>query len=118
MEQEVSVGSMLNFRIVPDTGWSLYSVMFNDVDMTQLINSRYLFTTPVLTEPATLSIAFKKLTSLLQQSNASAVKVSGQNGQIIIENMPANETARIYKRTRYLDKNHQWQESTQCPHHN
>ena len=104
MEQEVAVGSTLNFRIVPDTGWSLHSVMFNDVDMTQLIDSSYLFTTPVLTEPSTLSIVFKELTSLLQQSHASAVKVYGQNGQIIIENMPANETARIYNKLGILIK--------------
>ena len=104
MEQEVAVGSTLNFRIVPDTGWSLHSVMFNDVDMTQLIDSSYLFTTPVLTEPSTLSIVFKELTSLLQQSHASAVKVYGQNGQIIIENMPANETARIYNELGILIK--------------
>ena len=92
MEQEVAVGSTLNF------------IMFNDVDMTQLIDSSYLFTTPVLTEPSTLSIVFKNLTSLLQQSNASAVKVYGQNGQIIIENMPANETARIYNELGILIK--------------
>ena len=104
MEQEVAVGSTLNFRIVPDTSWTLHSVMFNDVDMTQLIDSSYLFTTPVLTEPSTLSIVFKNLTSLLQQSNASAVKVYGQNGQIIIENMPANETARIYNELGILIK--------------
>ena len=104
MEQEVAVGSTLDFRIVPDTSWTLHSVMFNDVDMTQLIDSSYLFTTPVLTEPSTLSIVFKNLTSLLQQSNASAVKVYGQNGQIIIENMPANETARIYNELGILIK--------------
>lgn len=103
IEQQVAIGTTPSFRIIPDEGKVLHNLLFNDIDMTALVDSGNTFTTPIITDSSSLSIVFEEV-SALQERGINSLKVYGYDNKIIIENLPENENVSIYNELGILVK--------------
>lgn len=96
IKQLVNVGETYRVDILPEAGWAIHSVMFNNEDVTkQLVDNSY--TTPGLTSSSVLSIVFVEEGSGIRSARTSDVRVSGDNnGNIIINEAPYGEIISVY----------------------
>ena len=96
IKQKVNIGETYRYDIIPDAGWLLHSVTFNNEDVTmQLVDGTY--TTPAMTENGVLSIVYEQEGSDVRVVDANSVKVTGDSkGNIRISNLNIGETVSIY----------------------
>lgn len=91
-----NVGERYSYDILPESGWVIHSVTFNNEDVTdQLVGNNYI--TPAMTSNGVLSIVFVEDGSGIRGARASDVRVSGDNnGNIIINEAPYGEVISVY----------------------
>lgn len=96
IKQKVNIGETYRYDIIPDAGWLLHSVTFNNEDVTmQLVDGTY--TTPAMTENGILSIVYEQEGSDVRVLEANSVRVTGDSkGNIRISNLNIGETVSIY----------------------
>lgn len=96
IKQLANVGESYHYTILPENGWRIHSVTFNDEDVTmQLVDGTY--TTPAMTENGILSVVYEQEGSDVRVLEANSVKVTGDSkGNIRISNLNIGETVRIY----------------------
>lgn len=92
----VNIGERYSYDILPETGWALHSVTFNNEDVTgQLVGNNFL--TPAMTRNSILSIVFVEESSAVRSASTRGVRVTADNsGNIIVNEAPYGETISIY----------------------
>ncbi len=92
----VNIGKRYSYDILPETGWALHSVTFNNEDVTgQLVGNNFL--TPAMTRNSILSIVFVEESSAVRSASTRGVRVTADNsGNIIVNEAPYGETISIY----------------------
>ncbi|MEE0976040.1 MAG: leucine-rich repeat domain-containing protein [Muribaculaceae bacterium] len=75
----------VDLAIIPNEGWIVNSMTFNDEDVTSQIGESGNYTTPVLTEDATLIVVFEQISTDIETiSPQNNIKVYATNGEIKI----------------------------------
>lgn len=91
----VPYNSILTYEIIPDEGWSIHSLTFNGELVDTDEENR--FTTPQLTDDATLSVVFSHdVTVGVSGALMSAVNVVTRNGSIFINGALDSSVVEIY----------------------
>lgn len=91
-----NIGERYSYDILPEVGWTIHSVTFNNEDVTgQLVGNNFL--TPAMTSNGILSIVFVEESSAVRNASTREVRVTADNsGNIIINEAPYGETISIY----------------------
>lgn len=91
-----NIGERYSYDILPEAGWTIHSVTFNNEDVTgQLVGNNFL--TPAMTSNGVLSIVFVEESSAVRSASTREVRVTADNsGNIIINEAPYGETISIY----------------------
>ena len=84
-----NIGERYSYDILPEAGWTIHSVTFNNEDVTgQLVGNNFL--TPAMTSNGVLSIVF------VEESTREVRVTADNSGNIIINEAPYGETISIY----------------------
>jgi hypothetical protein len=96
VRQAMNIGESYQLTVVPDEGWKINSVMFNDEDVTgMLVDNTY--TTPAITADAVLSVVFESADNKVRVGTNSRLKVTGNsNGRICINNITPGDVVTVY----------------------
>ena len=87
----------VDLAIIPNEGWIVNSMTFNDEDVTSQIGESGNYTTPVLTEDATLIVVFEKISTDIETlSTQNSIKVYANNGEIKIIGADSMSEAIVY----------------------
>lgn len=90
-------GSTFSCVILADEGWSIYSVIFNNEDVTGLLDVDGNFTTPAIVGNSTLTIVYKQGGgNAVASPNYSKVKVQPTNRGVKISGAKEGEPIRVY----------------------
>ena len=93
---EIPNGESYTFTIVPEEGWTVHSVTFNDEDVTDLLVDNT-YTTPAITADCVLNVAFEQELNSINTIEKSRTKVtSDRNGNIVLSNLFPGETVTVY----------------------
>ena len=85
-----------SYMFEPENNYRLHSVTFNGEDVTEEINERGIYTSPIIVEDATLNVTFEILTGLEEVVAADRVRVTAVNGYIIINGTVVGEQVHLY----------------------
>ena len=85
-----------SYMFEPENNYRLHSVTFNGEDVTEEINERGIYTSPIIVEDATLNVTFEILTGLEEVVAADRVRVTAVNGYIIINGTIVGEQVHLY----------------------
>lgn len=97
IEQEVLNGETLTLRFVPDDGYQVHSVTYNDTDVTALLDSDNSFTTPAIKNDATVVVVFEKTPDgIAALEYPSHVRVHVGNQKISVSGAGSGEVLRLY----------------------
>lgn len=93
---DIPIGENYTFTIVPEEGWTVHSVTFNDEDVTDLlVDSTY--TTPAITANCVLNVAFEQELNSINTIETSHVRMKGDsNGNICINNITPGDVVTVY----------------------
>lgn len=96
VRQAVNMGENYRLSIIPEKGWTINSVMYNDEDVTgQLVDNTY--TTPAMTADGTLVVAFEQVVNGISTIETSRVRMKGDsNGNICINNITPGDVVTVY----------------------
>lgn len=85
LEQTVQYGSTFQFKVVPQEGYVVHSVVFNDVDMTADALANGSIVTPAITGKAVLSVTFETDPSGIEDMHAPQLRVlpTGQGVKVL-----------------------------------
>ena len=93
----VKEGERQLLRFVPDEGYQVHSITFNETDVTSLLDEDLSFRTPAITSDAIVSVVFEKVAdniSVTESASSIQVKVSGQH--ILVSGATSGETMQLY----------------------
>ncbi len=93
---KVNKGSTHTFTIYAETGWKIHSVTFNDKDVTNELDSKNSFTTPVVNENSTLIIVYEQENSAVNAIEYSNLKVLATSEGIRVSGVNADDVIRVY----------------------
>ena len=93
---KVNKGSTHTFSIYAETGWKIHSVTFNNKDVTNELDSKNSFTTPVINENSTLIVVYEQESSAVNAIRDSNVKVIATSEGIKVTGVNADDIIRIY----------------------
>lgn len=89
-------GERYTLTIVPEEGWNVHSVTFNDEDVTDLLVD-YTYTTPTITADCALTVAFEQELNSINTIETSRVRItSDRSGNIVLSNIFPGETVTVY----------------------
>jgi hypothetical protein len=90
------IGERYSYDIIPESGWTIHSVTFNNEDVTdQLVDNNYI--TPAMTSNGVLSIVFVEESTEVRSAATRDVRVTcDSNGNIIVKEAPFGETISVY----------------------
>ena len=91
----VENGKTQSLKLLPDDGYMLHSLTLNGVDVKGSIIENY-YTTPALTEAATLNVVFEIVTGVTEVVNSDRVRVTAANGYIKVNGTVAGEQVHLY----------------------
>ena len=93
---KVNKGSTHTFTIYTETGWKIHSVTFNDKDVTNELDSKNSFTTPVINENSTLIIVYEQENSAVNAVEYSNLKVFATSEGIRVTGVNVDDVIRVY----------------------
>lgn len=97
IEQEVPEGEKLTLRFAPDDGYRIHSVTYNGSDVTELLDSDNLFTTPTINSDAKVAVVFEKIPDgIVMMESSSGMRVQVGNRQISISGATSKEVLQLY----------------------
>ena len=89
-------GERYTLTIVPEEGWNIHSVTFNDEDVTDLLVD-CTYTTPTITADCALTVAFEQELNRINTIETSRVRItSDRSGNIVLSNIFPGETVTVY----------------------
>lgn len=91
----VESGKAQSVKLVPDDGYILHSLTFNGEDVKESVVEGY-YTTPALTEAATLNIAFEIVVGVDEVVASDRVRVTAVGGRIIVDGTVSGELVNLY----------------------
>ena len=77
-------------------GFGLSSATFNGVEIFDVLDENYQYTTPALTENAVLSVVYVSVASGVDQSLANRIKVSASNGTVRVHGAAPESEVLVY----------------------
>ena len=89
-------GKPYTYSIVPDSGWVVHSVTYNDMDITNRVRNGETVDTPVLEEDAVVHIAFMTVADGVSVADKEQMHVLVYNGNVQITQAKPNELIRVY----------------------
>ena len=96
-ELKCKAGEVYTFRFKPVDNWHVHSVVFNDKDVTDELTADNEFTTPAMSESATIIVNYAAgSTSVKSVSQESEIRVLSLGEEIIVKNAPEGTPIRIY----------------------
>ncbi len=96
VKQHLVVGAVCSYTIEAAEGWKIHTVTFNGEDVTSQLTEEGTFTTPALSEDATLNISYEKIDDAIESTRADAVKVRGHQGTISITGATEGDVIGLY----------------------
>lgn len=96
LSTKVKKGTTHTFTIYAETGWKIHSVTFNDKDVTNELDSKNSFTTPVINENSTLVIVYEQENSAVNAIEYSNLKVMATSEGIRVTGVNADDVIRVY----------------------
>lgn len=96
-ELKCKAGEVYTFRFKPVDNWHVHSVVFNEKDVTDELTADNEFTTPAMSESATIIVNYADgSTSVKSVSQESDIRVLSLGEEIIVKNAPEGTPIRIY----------------------
>ena len=96
VEQTVAYGSTFQFKVAPQEGYVVHSVVFNDVDMTDAALVDGIIVTPAITGRAVLSVAFETDPSGIQGAKAPKLRILPYSQGVTVVGVTRGETVSVY----------------------
>ena len=94
---KVEKGSTHTFTIYVENGWKIHSVMFNDEEVTEQLDEDNRYTTPAITESATLRVVYESTgENAINSAKKSNVKVQATDLGARIINANIGNVVRVY----------------------
>ena len=97
VRQTVKVGESVSYTVVPEEGWHIHAVTFNNTDVTrQLVGNVY--TTPDITADAVLRVSCERNTNGMASTMTAyeQVHILSYGSEIVVQNTPAGEPVYVY----------------------
>ena len=91
----VESGKAQSIKLIPDEGYALHTLSFNGTDVKEDIIEGY-YTTPALTAPATLNVAFEIVVGADEVVASDRVRVTANDGRIIVDGTVYGELVNLY----------------------
>ncbi len=88
-------GKSQKVELAPEMGYAIHSITFNDEEVKEILIDNC-FTTPILTENATLNVAFEIATGVDEVIASDRVRVTAANGYIKVNGTVAGEQVHLY----------------------
>ena len=96
-ELKCKTGEAYTFRFKPVGNWHVHSVVFNEKDVTDELTADNEFTTPAMSESATIIVNYAAgSTSVKSVSQESEIRVLSLGEEITVKNAPEGTPIRIY----------------------
>lgn len=96
VNMQVSMGSVYTFTIIPDTGWKIHSVMYNNMDVTNQLSSDGRFTTPTINNNCTLSVVYEQNNNPVSAIDTSETKIMVTTKGIRVVDANIGDIIRVY----------------------
>lgn len=93
---KVTKGSTHTFTIYAETGWRIHTVTFNNTDVTNNLDSKNSFTTPVINENSTLNVVYEQESSALSSLQSSNIKIHTTTSGIRVTGTNSDDIIRVY----------------------
>ena len=96
IRQQVAAGDTLQLTIVPNEGWEINTVLFNDEDVTAELDSENRYTTPPVQQDAVINISFQSLLTRSEGLEGANLKAYVSHGCLIVEHPDPNGAITVY----------------------
>lgn len=96
MKLAVKRGENYTLVIEPENGWSINSVTYNGVDVTDQMDQQNQFTTPAIVDNAILSVTYEQNTQGVHSQKMNKIKVAVSSNTIYVSNAEPGSLCRIY----------------------
>ena len=92
----VKAGENYTLQFVPENGWKIHRVAYDNKDVTSQLDDDNRFTTPYITENAQLSIAYEKTTTNAKWSNTENLKVRCNSSGVVVSGISVGLPILVY----------------------
>lgn len=89
-------GTSHKIKINPEDGWRINSVTFNDTDVTNDLDANNVYTTPPITQNATLKVSFESTSTPIFEMTSERISVFSQNSNIVIKGTESGTPVGVY----------------------
>ena len=95
VKMPVAIGSVFKLQPEAEAGWTVNSVSYNGMDVTeQLVDG--VFTTPAISDNAVLNVSFERMQDGVSNARASMVRVFASGGSIVVKNAEVGDLVNVY----------------------